>query len=108
MIYTYYHAGKEKPLDSELFVFGSNLQGVHGAGAAKEAVQRYGALRGKGRGMHGQSYAIPTRTVVMSGESGSHFETLPLEFIKKEVQLFVQFTHEHPELSFLLLRSVRA
>lgn len=102
MIYTYYHAGKEEPLDSELFVFGSNLQGVHGAGAAKEAVQRYGALRGKGRGMHGQSYAIPTRTIVMSGEGGSHFETLPLEFIKKEVQLFVQFTHEHPELSFFV------
>lgn len=44
-----------------VFVFGSNLAGIHGAGAAKEAFEKYGAVRGQGRGRQGRSYAIPTK-----------------------------------------------
>lgn len=44
----------------EIFVFGSNLAGRHGGGAALTAMQHFGAEWGKGEGIQGQSYAIPT------------------------------------------------
>ena len=44
----------------EIFVFGSNLAGMHGGGAARIAVDRFGAIMGQGVGLQGQSYAIPT------------------------------------------------
>lgn len=44
----------------EVFVFGSNLAGMHGGGAARAAVRHFGAVMGQGVGMQGQSYAIPT------------------------------------------------
>ncbi|MCF0075458.1 hypothetical protein LZD49_33575 [Dyadobacter sp. CY261] len=46
--------------DNEVFVFGSNLAGHHGAGAAKTALQ-WGAIPGKGEGLFGQTYALPTK-----------------------------------------------
>lgn len=49
---------KLKP--NQIFVFGSNLQGHHDAGAAKTALEKFGAIYGKGVGAQGQSYAIPT------------------------------------------------
>ena len=44
-----------------IFVFGSNLAGRHGKGAALVAVQRHGAIYGQGEGLQGNSYAIPTK-----------------------------------------------
>ena len=44
----------------EIFVFGSNLAGMHGGGAARLAYQKFGAIWGQGVGLQGQSYAIPT------------------------------------------------
>lgn len=46
--------------DNEIFVFGSNLEGNHAGGAAKVALEKFGAIPGKGVGRQGQSYAIPT------------------------------------------------
>ena len=46
--------------EDEVFVFGSNLAGIHGGGAAKVAYQKFGAVMGQGVGIQGQSYAIPT------------------------------------------------
>jgi hypothetical protein len=45
----------------EIFVFGSNLAGRHGAGAALAALKDHGAIYGRGEGLQGQSYAIPTK-----------------------------------------------
>ena len=45
-----------------VFVFGSNLAGRHGRGAARAAVREHGAIYGQGEGLQGNSYAIPTRT----------------------------------------------
>ena len=45
---------------NEVFVFGSNLQGMHGGGAARMAYEHFGAVWGQGVGLYGQSYAIPT------------------------------------------------
>ena len=46
--------------ENEIFVFGSNLAGAHGGGAARLAYNRFGAVWGEGVGLHGQTYAIPT------------------------------------------------
>ena len=75
----------------EIFVFGSNLAGAHGGGAAHIACQRFGAIWGQGVGLQGQSYAIPT----MQGG---------VETIKPYVDQFIKFATCHPELTFLVTR----
>ena len=54
--------------ENEIFVFGSNLAGMHGGGAARIARLHFGAVMGKGVGLQGQSYAIPTD----AGRRGNH------------------------------------
>jgi len=72
----------------EIFVFGSNANGAHGAGAAAMAVERFGAVWGQGDGLQGQSYGIDT----MSG----------LDVMRDGVQRFLEFAEAHPELRFLV------
>lgn len=74
---------------NEVFVFGSNLGGLHCNGAAKIAYQKFGAIWGQGVGLSGQSYAIPT----MSGR---------VENIKPYVDEFLIFAWKHPNLLFLV------
>lgn len=74
---------------NEVFVFGSNLAGHHGGGAARLAYERFGAVYGQGVGLQGQSYAIPT----MQGG---------VETIKPYVDDFIRFALEHPEKRFLV------
>lgn len=78
--------------ENSIFVFGSNTSGIHGAGAAKTAYKKYGAMYGKGHGLSGQSYAIPTKDFKI--------QTLPLESISIYVELFIRYAKEHPELNF--------
>ncbi len=75
----------------EVFVFGSNLAGMHGGGAAWVAFRKFGAEMGVGVGLSGQSYAIPT----MQGG---------VETIKPYVDEFIAFAKEHPELFFYVTR----
>lgn len=77
-----------------IFVFGSNLAGRHGAGAAKFAVQHHGAIYGQCWGLQGNSFAIPTKN--------TNIQTLPLSIIKVYVEQFKEFAREHPELTFQL------
>ena len=77
--------------ENEIFVFGSNLAGYHGGGAARIACQRFGAIWGQGVGLQGQSYAIPT----MQGG---------VETIKPYVDEFICFAEQHPEYKFLVTR----
>lgn len=77
--------------DNEVFVFGSNLAGMHGGGAARAALEYFGAKLGQGVGMQGQSYAIPT----MQGE---------VETIRPYVEDFIAFARQHPERHFLVTR----
>lgn len=76
---------------NEVFVFGSNLQGCHGGGAAAAAVRYFGAIWGQGVGMQGQCYAIPT----MHGG---------VDVIRPYVDEFIVYAKEHPELTFLVTR----
>ena len=77
--------------ENEVFVFGSNLGGWHGGGAARIALEKFGAVWGQGVGLQGQSYAIPT----MQGG---------VETIKPYVDEFIKFAKAHPELKFLVTR----
>ena len=76
---------------NEIFVFGSNLAGMHAGGAARLAVDRFGAIMGQGVGLQGQSYGIPT----MQGG---------VETIRPYVDEFIAFAKGHPELTFLVTR----
>ena len=75
----------------EVFVFGSNLAGMHGGGAAYIAFKQFGAVMGCGVGLRGRSYAIPT----MQGG---------VETIKPYVDDFIAFASAHPELFFFVTR----
>lgn len=75
----------------DIFVFGSNLEGAHGGGAAYLALQKFGAKWGQGVGLQGNSYGIPT----MQGG---------VETIKPYVDEFIEFAKEHPELTFYVTR----
>ena len=75
----------------EVFVFGSNLYGAHGGGAAWVAYRQFGAVMGQGVGLQGQSYAIPT----MQGG---------VETIKPYVDDFIKFAKLHPELFFYVTK----
>ena len=75
----------------EVFVFGSNLEGMHGGGAAYVAWRQFGAVMGCGVGLRGQSYAIPT----MQGG---------VETIEPYVSSLITFAKEHPELFFYVTR----
>lgn len=77
--------------DNEIFVFGSNLQGSHGGGAAAIAAKQFGAIWGQGVGLQGQSYGIPT----MHGG---------IEEIKPYVDEFIEFAKQNPNLKFLVTR----
>lgn len=70
-----------------VFVFGSNLAGRHGKGAALWARQHRGAIYGQGHGIQGRSYAIPTK--------GWKMETLPLFLIEGFVQEFLMFAEKY-------------
>lgn len=80
---TFHTDGTLPMVMNAIFVFGSNLKGVHGAGAAKVAEEKFGAVRGIGIGLQGQSYAIPTKR--------TWNESLTLEEINQHVSDFVQF-----------------
>lgn len=77
--------------ENEIFVFGSNLQGMHGGGAARIAYEKFGAIWGQGVGLQGQSYGIPT----MHGG---------VDAIKPYVDEFIEFAKSHPEMTFLVTR----
>ncbi|WP_298646955.1 hypothetical protein [uncultured Proteiniphilum sp.] len=77
--------------ENEIFVFGSNLEGTHGGGAARTAHEKFGAIWGQGAGLQGQSYGIPT----MHGG---------VEEIRPYVEEFIDFAISHPDLLFLVTR----
>jgi hypothetical protein len=81
-------------LKQTIFVFGSNLAGRHGAGAALHAAREYGAERGIGRGRTGNSYALPTKD--------AWIRTRSLAEVDDEIGLFLAHAAAHPEETFVL------
>lgn len=75
-----------------IFVFGSNLSGIHGAGSVRHALEHHGAIMGIGVGIQGDSYAIPTKD--------EKIRTMSIDRIKYYVDEFISFAHAHPEMTF--------
>ena len=75
----------------DIFVFGSNLEGMHMGGAARVAYDKFGAVWGQGVGLQGQSYAIPT----MQGG---------VETIKPYVDDFIRLAREWDQNTFYVTR----
>lgn len=76
---------------NDIFVFGSNLQGRHAVGAARIALNRFGAVFGQGVGMQGNTYAIPT----MQGG---------IETIRPYVDEFIDYAKSRPDLTFYVTK----
>lgn len=80
----------------QVFVFGSNLAGRHGKGAAADARDYHGAVYGVGVGPTGQAYAIPTKD--------ENLGVLPLSVIAQHIRDFISYAKMHPELTFKITR----
>jgi hypothetical protein len=92
-----YHPDGSSPQTKQVFVFGSNLSGIHGGGAAKAAHLEYGAILGIADGLAGRSYAIPTVQHHIAGP-------LTLDEIEQAVQRFVDFATAHRQIQFFVTR----
>lgn len=81
-----------------IFVFGSNMAGRHGKGAALFAKRNYGAKQGVGEGRTGNAYAIPTKYQV--SDTDTRLLVLPLDRIADSVARFIRYALDYPELEF--------
>ena len=79
---------------NEIFVFGSNLSGIHGAGAAKLAYQKFGAIWGEGIGELGNTYAIPTKNY--------NIQKMSIMNIKPYVKQFIKHAKSNPNKTYLV------
>jgi len=79
----------------EVFVFGSNKSGIHGAGAARLALAEFGAIWHQSKGLQGQSYAIPTK-------DASVMHTLTISEIGTHVTEFIEFAKQNQDKIFFV------
>lgn len=79
---------------TNVFVFGSNLAGRHGKGAALYALKHHGAIYGQGVGRQGNSYAIPTKD--------ANLQTLDLKYIRHYIGLFIDYARYNSDDIFML------
>jgi hypothetical protein len=93
---TKYHKDGTLPQNGEVFVFGSNLAGIHGAGAAKVAREQFGAPMGAGMGLMGKAYAIPTKDW--------HLDTIDLAYVELFVKQFIDITQLFCPREFFVTR----
>ncbi len=77
----------------DIFVFGSNLAGIHGAGAARTAFKEFGAMYGVGFGLEGNTFAIPTKD--------REIETLPIKNVARYISLFLHYSWFSPHTFYV-------
>lgn len=101
-----YHVDGTLPEKGEVFVFGSNLAGRHGKGAALVARERFGATPGTGRGRMGQSYGIPTKRngPVDSSTGRPTLVTRTLDEVKADILDFVAYATHNQQEEFFVTR----
>ena len=91
-----YHKDGTTPSKGEIFVFGSNLSGIHGAGAAREAYENFRAIWGVGDGIMGQSYVLPTK--------GKDITFIPLSEVETHIKNFLVFAKRNENMCFWMTR----
>lgn len=90
-----FYKGNIEPSDNTIFVFGSNPEGRHGLGAAKVAREQFGAIYGQGDGLHGNSYALPTKDLRLSGN-----QSLQPSQIVENIKRLYECARENPDKDF--------
>ncbi len=79
---------------NEIYVFNANLAGKHLHPSAKLAKEKFGAIEGKGKGLQGQSYAIPFRD--------ENLKKMPLDLVERYINEFITFAKDNPNKIFLV------
>jgi hypothetical protein len=95
-----YYTGNITPSKGTVFVFGSNPEGRHGAGAAKIARLHFGAVYGLGEGRQGMSYAIPTKDLRVTQNKG--FRSVSPADITGSIRRFYTHAAQHPDERFCI------
>lgn len=90
--------GMITPDENTIFVFGSNPEGRHGAGAAKVARMQFGAIYGQGEGLQGNSYALPTKNLRIKENWG--FRSIPLSQITESIKKMYKIAEQYPNKQF--------
>jgi hypothetical protein len=90
-----YYNGNIEPEENTIFVFGSNPEGRHGAGSAKVAKEKFGAVYGIGEGLQGNSYAIPTKDLRIPGT-----RSISKSDIVRNIQKLYDLARIMPEKNF--------
>jgi hypothetical protein len=93
-----YYTGDIKPEPNTVFVFGSNPEGRHGAGAAKVAREKFGAIYGQGEGLQGHAYALPTKDLRVKENNG--YRSISKEQIIENIKRLYECAKFHPWLDF--------
>lgn len=93
-----FYEGNIEPSDDTIFVFGSNPEGRHGAGAAKIAREQFGAKYGVGEGLTGNAYALPTKDLRV--KENKALRSIPKETIIDSIKKLYQVAFEHPDKQF--------
>lgn len=95
---------KEKTADNEVFVFGSDESGIHDGRASKFAIEEFGAIKGEGEGLFGNSYAIPTTRLLKEKIGEKDREQRPVKEIAASISKFILCAKDHPDKKFLVTR----
>jgi len=93
-----YYVGNITPSQDTIFVFGSNPEGIHGAGAAAVAVRHFGAIYGIGEGLQGQSYALPTKDLRVRENNG--LRSISPQNITAAVRRMYEVARKNPDKNF--------
>ena len=92
------YRGNIVPEENTIFVFGSNPEGRHGAGSAKVAREKFGAIYGQGEGLQGNSYALPTKDLRVTENRG--LRSISPEQIVENIRKMYQVASENPDKQF--------
>ena len=93
-----HYTGNIIPEPNTIFVFGSNPEGRHGAGAAKVAREKFGAIYGHGEGLQGHAYALPTKDLRVKENNG--YRSISKEQITENIKKLYKCANEYPNLDF--------
>lgn len=92
------YEGYITPSQDTIFVFGSNPEGRHGAGAAKTAREKFGAIYGQGEGLQGNAYALPTKDLRVKENKG--LRSISAEQITENIRKMYDVAKQNPSKKF--------
>lgn len=93
-----FYSGMITPEENTIFVFGSNPEGRHGAGAAKVAREKFGAIYGQGEGLQGNSYALPTKDLRVKENKG--LKSISPEQITENIRKMYEVARQNSDKQF--------